>query len=100
MMKMIDTESTFATYDQQERRIKQTKIALSWTTQGLRALTLHAVENLGIIYSYLSVSVSKFPHSGIHPAEDHVSTVVCTIDKNLPISEPVQFKPMLFKSQL
>ena len=96
MMKMIDTGSTSATSDQQERQIKQTNTALSWTTQGLRALTLHAVENLGTIYRYLSVFVSKFPHPGIHPAEDHVGTVVCTINKNLHISEPVQFTPMLF----
>ena len=60
---------------------------------GSGALTLRAVENLRTIYSQPSAS-------GDSTNRSLCSTVVFTTEKNLHISRPEQFKPVLFKGQL
>ena len=85
-----------------------------WTTWWLGVPTLCAVENLSIIYGWISVSIVpvhlQFLHTlsstaMIQPTSDHrsCSTVVFTTEKKnkkLHVSRPMRFIPMLFKDPL
>lgn len=66
--------------------------------QGLGALTLCAVENL---YITLQSALCKgVPNPWIQPISDHAELFSLKKKKDLHISEPKQFKPMLSKDQL
>lgn len=74
--------------------LSKQKIA-SLNNTGLRALTTCSWKSGYNLGSYLSVSVSGFGHSGIHPAEDHVSTSMYHWTK-FAYKWTQQFKPMCY----
>ena len=55
------------------------------------------VQNLCIIYSWLSVS--EVSHPPIQPSLDWVVPQYIFLEKDLYVSGPMQFKPVIFKDQ-